>query len=319
VILVVALNPALDITHEVDDVEWAGVNRPSGVHARPGGKGLNVARILRALGADVSLVGIAGGHTGDVLAAELGAAGVQAVFARIAGETRRTFAVVDARRKQTAIFNEPGPVVSGAEFAAFLDYYAGAMSTSAAVVLSGSLPRGLPAATYAELITVAARAGVPALVDTSGDALAAAVPARPAIVKPNAAELLEAVGRRPHSLAARAPAEVQEVTDAASELRARGADTVVVTLGAGGMLAVTNDGTWLAESTPVTGNPTGAGDAVAAGLARGLVHGCPWPDRLLHAAALGTAAVNAPVAGQIALSDYERALADVVVKKWQGS
>ena len=141
-ILVVALNPALDITHEVDGVEWEGVNRPSAVHASPGGKGLNVARILHGLGAEVCLVGLAGGHTGDVLAAELGTAGVRAVFARTAGDTRRTFAVVDGRRDATAIFNEPGPVVSDAEYAAFLDCYNEALPTSAAVVLSGSLPRG---------------------------------------------------------------------------------------------------------------------------------------------------------------------------------
>lgn len=318
-ILVVALNPALDITHEVDGVEWAGVNRPSVVHASPGGKGLNVARILRALGADVCLVGLAGGHTGDVLAAELGAGGVPTTLARIAGETRRTFAVVDTRRDETSIFNEPGPVVSDAEYAAFLDCYGEALPTSAAVVLSGSLPRGLAAATYADLITMAARADVPALLDTSGDALVAGVTAHPAIVKPNAAELLAAVGRRRHRPAAREHASIQAVADAAMELRERGADTVVVTLGAEGMLAVTKDGTWLAGSTRVSGNPTGAGDAVAAGLAHGLVHGCPWPNRLSHAAALGAAAVTAPVAGQIALSDYERALAGVVVKSWQGS
>jgi tagatose 6-phosphate kinase len=316
VILVVALNPALDITHEVDNVEWAGVNRPSAVRASPGGKGLNVARILREIGADVCLVGLAGGHTGDVLAGALGAAGVQAAFVRIAGETRRTFAVVDTRREETAIFNEPGPVVSDAEYAALLDSYAEALPSSAAVVLAGSLPRGLAVASYADLITMATEANVPALLDTSGDALLAGVTAHPAIVKPNAAELRAAVGHDRRRSAAGADAPVRAAADAAMELRDRGADTVVVTLGADGMLAVTRDGTWLAGSTPVAGNPTGAGDAVAAGLAHGLVRGCPWPDRLLHAAALGAAAVAAPVAGEIALPDYERALAGAVVKSW---
>jgi tagatose 6-phosphate kinase len=319
VIVVVALNPALDITHEVDGVEWAGVNRPSAVHASPGGKGLNVARILHPLGVDVCVLGLAGGHTGDVLAATLGAVGVESAFARIAGETRRTFAVVDTRREETAIFNEPGPVVSGAEYAAFLDLYADALPTAAAVVLSGSLPGGLAVTTYADLITMAAHAGVPAVLDTSGDALAAGVTAHPAIVKPNAAELLAAVGGHRLWPPARAGAQVEVVAEAAMELRDRGADTVVVTLGADGMLAVTADGTWLAGSTPVPGNPTGAGDAVAAGLAHGLVSGCQWPDRLSHAVALGAAAVAAPVAGQILQADYERALADVVVKSWQGS
>lgn len=318
-ILVVALNPALDITHHVDGVEWAGVNRPSTVQASPGGKGLNVARILRVLGAEVRLVGLAGGHTGDVLSAALCTADVAAGFTRIAGETRRTFAVVDTRRDATAIFNEPGPIVSIVEYAAFLDRYAEALPTSAAVVLSGSLPRGLSSGTYADLITVAARAGVPTLLDTSGDALAAGVAAGPAIVKPNAAELLAALGRGGHCAAPGDRVPLQVVADAAMELRDRGADTVVVTLGADGLLAVTAEGTWVAGSTPLSGNPTGAGDAVAAGLVHGLVRSQPWVTRLSHAAALGAAAVVAQVAGQIALADYERALADVEVKSWEAS
>ena len=334
-ILIVALNPALDITHHVDGVDWVSVNRPSAVHVRPGGKGLNVAAVLRTLGGDVHLLGFAGGHAGDVLAGELSAADIPADFTRIAGETRRTFAVVDTRRDETAIFNEPGPVVSGAEYATFLACYAEALPGSAVVVLAGSLPPGLPSGTYADLITMAARAEVPALLDTSGDALLAGVAAGPAVVKPNAAELLAALGRggpwpgsgqsgrhlpmatRNSQSGDRPPLRV--MADAASELRDRGADSVVVTLGADGVLAVTADGTWLARSKPVAGNPTGAGDAAAAGLAYGLVHGYSWAARLAHAAALGAAAVAAPVAGQVSLAAYERALGEVEVQSWERS
>src|SRR5215469_14716083 len=117
VILVVALNPALDVTHQLGHVDWAGVNRPDAVHARPGGKGPNVARVLHALGSDVLLAGLAGGHTGNELKAALGTTHVPAVFAEIAGETRRTFAIVDSGQAQTAIFNEPGPQVTEAEYA----------------------------------------------------------------------------------------------------------------------------------------------------------------------------------------------------------
>ena len=101
-VLVVALNPALDITHELARVDWAGVNRPAVVLERPGGKGLNVARTLRALGADVLVTGLAGGRTGDAVRSALAGTGVPARFTPIAGETRRTFAVVDAGRGQTA-------------------------------------------------------------------------------------------------------------------------------------------------------------------------------------------------------------------------
>ena len=109
-ILVVSLNPALDITHHVAGVDWSGVNRPREVSTAPGGKGLNVARTLHALGADVRVVGLAGGIVGEAVAAALAAAGVTGAFAPIAGQTRRTFAVVDTSSHDTALFNEPGPV-----------------------------------------------------------------------------------------------------------------------------------------------------------------------------------------------------------------
>lgn len=310
-ILVVALNPALDVTHQLGRVDWAGVNRPDAVHARPGGKGPNVARVLRALGADVLLAGLAGGHTGNELTAALAAAHVPAVFADIAGETRRTFAIVDSGRAQTAMFNEPGPLVSEAEYAAFMVVFGEALPRSSAVILSGSLPPGLPASTYAGLITMAAEAGVPALLDTSGDALRLGVAARPAIVKPNLAEL--------QALAGRSLSAACAVAAAAADLRTLGADAVVVTLGSDGLLAVTGEGSWHARAEPVTGNPTGAGDAAAAALADGLVAGTPWADRVRHAAALGAATVAAQVAGEYAQADYERALASVRVTSWEQS
>jgi tagatose 6-phosphate kinase len=181
------------------------------------------------------------------------------------------------------------------------------------VVLSGSLPPGLPAGAYAELIRLAAGAGVPAVLDTSGDALMPGVAAGPAIVKPNLAELEAAVGRTLPWTGPDDDAAVTAVAAAAGQLRGGGAAAVVVTLGAGGLLAVTAEGCWHAASRPVSGNPTGAGDAVAAGLARGLCAGSPWPVMLAQAAALGAAAAGAPVAGQFEPADYNLALAGVQV------
>lgn len=317
-ILVVALNPALDVTHRLGRVDWAGVNRPDAVHARPGGKGPNVARVLHLLGADVLLAGLAGGHTGNELKAALGAARVPAVFAEIAGTTRRTFAIVDSGRAQTAMFNEPGPLVTEAEYAAFTVVFAEALPRSSAVVLSGSLPPGLPASTYADLIATAARAGVPTLLDASGQALRLGIAAGPAIVKPNLAEL-EAVAGRPLRRAGAFDVEACAVAAAAGDLRSRGAEAVVVTLGADGLLAVTGEGRWHARPQPVSGNPTGAGDAAAAALVQGLVTGSPWAERARRASALGAAAVAAPVAGEFAPGDYERALAGVRLTSWEDS
>jgi tagatose 6-phosphate kinase len=305
VIVVVALNPALDVTHHVDRVDWSGVNRPSGVRAEPGGKGLNVARTLRLLDAGVLVLGLIGGSTGGAVRSALAASGVAAAFTDIAGETRRTFAVVDTGRGEVALFNEPGPPVSAAEYERLRATYQQALAGCDAVVLSGSLPPGVAADAYADLIRLAAGAGVPAVLDTSGDALRRGAAAGPAVVKPNLAELEATVGRA-------VPADPSAVAGAADELRSHGAEAVVVSLGADGLLAVTGDGIWLAApARAAAGNPTGAGDAAVAGLAHGLALGRPWPERLRHAAALGAAAVVAPVAGEVSLADYDRALRDI--------
>ncbi len=195
---VVCLNPALDVTHHVPAVDWAGVNRPSAVHARPGGKGLNVARTLRALGAEVLVMGLVGGTTGEAVTAELAALAVPAAFTWVRGETRRTFTVVDGRTGTAALFSEPGPRIAADGYEEFCDRYTSLLAGCGAVVMSGSLPPGLPPGTYAELIAMAAAAGVPVLLDAHGEALRLGAAAGPEIVKPNLAEL-EAFAGRPLS------------------------------------------------------------------------------------------------------------------------
>ena len=304
-IVVVTLNPALDVTHYVDGADWAGVNRPHEVHVRAGGKGLNVARTLRALGQQVKVTGLAGGCTGQALASGLDGTGIEVGLTEIAAETRRTFLVADSARGQTALFNEPGPAVSAEEYHAFAGAYEQALAGAAAVVLTGSLPPGVPDDAYARLTKSAASAGVPVILDASGPPLRFGAAAGPALIKPNLAELETVAGRE---LWTGGEPDLQAIEEAAGELAAtgRGSTAVVVSLGATGLLAVAPEGTWHARPPGhVAGNPTGAGDAVVAGLADSLVRGQDWPASLRHAAALGSATAGAPVAGDFAAADYE--------------
>jgi tagatose 6-phosphate kinase len=314
--MVVTLNPALDITHVIDRADWAGVNRPHTVHVRAGGKGVNVSRTLRALGADVTLAGLAGGGAGRELAAGLSGTGIVIALTQVAGETRRTFAVVDTARGETALFNEPGPRVSEGEYLEFFVIYRKTLAICAAVVLSGSLPPGVPDGAYADLIAAAAAASVPVILDASGAALAAGVAAGPALVKPNLGELAELTGRslhRPGGL------DADAVIAAGGSLVAAGARAAVVSLGPRGLLAITGEGYWRASPAgQVAGNPTGAGDAVVAALAHGLVRRQEWPERLRHAAAIGAASVAAPAAGEFHADTYQRHLAEVEVTALAG-
>ncbi|MFG3659227.1 1-phosphofructokinase family hexose kinase [Streptomyces sp. NPDC047706] len=301
-ILTVTLNTALDITYRVRSLRPHATHRVSEVSERPGGKGVNVARVLAALGHEVTVTGFAGGGTGRMVQDRLAATpGVVDALVPIGGATRRTIAVVDERTGDTTQLNEPGPVIAPPEWSAFQDAYEELLAPASAVALCGSLPPGVPVGAYTGLIRAARAAGVPVLLDTSGEPLRRGVAARPDVVKPNSAELAELTG-------------THEPLRAAHAARRRGAHAVVASLGPEGLLAATPEGTWHATPpTRIHGNPTGAGDSVTAGLLAGLVERLPWPERLTRAVALATATVRAPVAGEFDRRAYEELLGRVAV------
>ena len=290
-ILTVTLNAALDLTYRVPALRPHTAHRVTDVAERPGGKGLNVARVLAALGHEVTVTGFTGGDTGRLIRERL--TGVVDAFVPVCGSSRRTVAVVDARTGDTTQLNEPGPVIAPAEWSAFQEAYEGLLTGADAVALCGSLPPGVPVGAYAGLVRTARTAGVPVLLDTSGEPLRRGVAARPDIVKPNADELAELTGSH-------------EPLRATQDARRRGARAVVASLGSEGLVAATEEGRW--RATPparLHGNPTGAGDSVSAGLLSALVQGLPWPARLSRAVALSAATVLSPTAGDFDRTAYE--------------
>ncbi|WP_457029107.1 1-phosphofructokinase family hexose kinase [Kitasatospora sp. P5_F3] len=293
-ILTVTLNLALDVTYHLDEVRQFGSNRIREVSAQAGGKGVNVARTLAALGHDTLVTGLAGGATGQAVAAELAVAGLPARLFAVAGESRRTVAVVEQLAGDATSYLEPGPVVTPAEWQAFLTHYQSLLAGAGVVVLSGSLPAGLPPDAYRVLGELARARQIPVLLDAEGPALLHGLAAGPALVKPNQHELAAATG-------------TADPFEGARRLRALGALAVAASLGPDGLIACTPDGSW--RATPpdrVPGNPTGAGDAAVAALAVGLLHGTPWPDRLRQAVALSAATVLAPQAGRFDAEAYTR-------------
>ncbi|MHC3469136.1 1-phosphofructokinase family hexose kinase [Streptomyces sp. 7R007] len=301
-ILTVTLNTALDITYRVGSLRPHAAHRVTEVTERPGGKGVNVARVLAALGHEVTVTGFAGGATGRVVQERLTAtAGVVDALVPVEGATRRTIAVVDEHTGDTTQFNEPGPHITPAEWSAFQEAYEDLLASASAVALCGSLPPGVPVGAYAGLVRAARAAGVPVLLDTSGEPLRRGVAARPDLVKPNADELAELTGSH-------------EPSRATQDARRRGARTVVASLGAEGLLATAPEGRWRAAPPGrVHGNPAGAGDSAVAGLLSGLVERLPWPDRLARAVALSAATVLAPAAGEFDHAAYEDLLTRVSV------
>lgn len=301
-ILTVTLNTALGITYRVPVLRPHGAHRVTDVAEQPGGRGLVVARVLAALGHRVTVTGFAGGGTGQAVRTLLAAVpGVTDALVPVAGATRRTVTVVDERTGDATRLDEPGPVVTPAEWRALQEVYEDLLTQAAvsAVALCGSLPPGLPVGAYAVLVRAARGAGVPVLLDTGGEPLRRAIAARPDIVVPGPGQLAELTGSH-------------EPFRATQDARRRGARAVVAALGAEGLLAVTPDGRWRAIA-PVRVSAEAAGEFTVAGLLSGTAHRVPWPERLTRAAALSAAAEGAPAAGRFARDAYEELLGRVAV------
>ena len=287
-ILTVTPNPALDLTWHVDRLIEGGTHRADAGAVRAGGKGLNVARVAHAQGADVLAVTTTGGRVGEEFAAELAASGVPHALVRVAADTRRSIAVVDEARGDTTIVNERGINPTDVEWAALLAEVVERLPGARVLVISGSLPPGAPESLLPMLIAVGSDAGVPVIVDTSGPALLQAADSGAAVLKPNAAELVESTG-------------IADPVEGARSLIARGAELVLLSLGADGMLAVTaSDLVHARLDEPLAGNPTGAGDAGVAACAVLYADGVRDAEQILRrATAWSAAAVLTALAGDI--------------------
>ncbi|GHF46533.1 sugar kinase [Streptomyces mashuensis] len=307
-ILTVTLNAALDLTYRVPVLTPHAAHRVARVTERPGGKGLNVARVLAALGHETVATGFVGGATGEAVRRllEESAGPLTDALVHVSGSTRRTVTVVEPAGEspdpaattlrlatEPTRFDEPGPHITPEEWAAFGERYARLLRDARVVALCGSLPPGVPVGAYAHLVRQARAHHVPVLLDTAGEPLRRGIAARPDAVKPNTAELAALTGST-------------DPLRAAQDARRRGAHVVAASLGPDGMLAVTPEGTWLAAPPrPLYGNPTGAGDSAVAALLAGWLEGRPWPDRLADAVALSAATVRAPAAGEFDAKTYD--------------
>ena len=297
-ILVVCLNPAVDVTYRVKRLYVGTSHRVDSVTRRAGGKGINVARVLRALGGTPTLIGLAGESGSTVFVPELARERIACDFAHVGGESRQTVTVVDGGGADDAsgagdratVLNEPGPAITQREWSGFCALYTRRLTDAKAVVLSGSLPPGLPSSTYAELTASARSRGAKVILDADGEALRSALGAGPDVVKPNADEAAVVLGRRIET--------AQDAREAADALRERGAGAAVVSRGARGLVASVGDRDYqVGLDEPIAGNPTGAGDALVAVLAAGLARGVGLPNLLCDAVAISAAAVAVPHAG----------------------
>ncbi|MYR39718.1 1-phosphofructokinase [Streptomyces sp. SID4944] len=271
----------MDRTYELPGLVRGTVLRATADRVDPGGKGINVSRAVAAAGHRTVAVAPMGGPEGALLARLLGEHGIEAAGVPVTGSTRINVTLVEPDTTLTKI-NAAGPELSAAEAEDVLEAVRARSAAADWIACCGSLPRGLPPQWYAELVARSHQAGARIALDTSGAALTAALREGPDVIKPNAQELAEAVGRP--------LATVGDALKAAEELRERGAGAVLASLGADGQLLVEASGAYFATARVATvRSNVGAGDASLAGF---LTAGGQGPGALASAVAHGAAAVQ---------------------------
>ncbi len=264
-ILTVTMNPSVDTRYQLDKLVIDDVNRVT-PEKTAGGKGLNVSRVLLQLGDDVVATGLLGGHMGAYMGELMEADGIKNEFVPIKGETRICLNVLH-EGNQTELL-ESGPEIAPEELAAFTAKFTELAAKASVVTISGSLPRGVDAGYYAELVRIAGEAGAKVLLDTSGASLDAALAAevKPELVKPNLTEINGLLGT------SFTTDDVDALREAlAADARFANIPWVVVSMGAAGSVGFHNGRAFRAVTPPIPAvNATGSGDSTIAGFAHAI-------------------------------------------------
>ncbi len=310
-IVTVTLNAAVDRTLAVPNFRLGRRHRAVESTSMAGGKGVNVARALKALGRPVIATGLIGGPTGSSIAEQLTAEGIVNDFARIEDESRTSTAVIDPATGEQTETNERGPSVSTAELERFFDKLLYIASGAAMCVFSGSLPRGVDPDLYARLIRELRKLGVTTLLDSEGEPLRLGTRAEPAFVAPNELEAEELVG---HEFS-----DADGRLAAAGEIAALGARNVLMTLASGCVALLGGEGsrrllraTLEPREDPVS--TVGSGDAFLAGYVAALYGGSSPEECLSLGVACGAESTQHFGAGVLDVKAAERLLPEVALE-----
>ncbi len=285
-IITLTVNPAVDIATSVARMTDTHKMRCAPARCDPGGGGINVARVVHRMGGDCLALYLAGGPVAERLGRLLTAEGLPFEALRIAGETRENFSVTETSTRREFRFVMPGPVVSEAEWQHCLDRIDALPSAPRYLVLSGSLPPGVPEDGYARIIDLATARGSRVVLDASGPALRFALPHAPYLIKPSLNELRQLTG-----LALETEADCLRA--AQEVVRSGHAHVVALTLGAGGALLVTQDE--VARAGPVATSvrsTIGAGDSFVGAMVWALNRGADVRQAFRYGTAAAAAALR---------------------------
>ena len=307
-ILTVTMNPCVDVSTSTAKVAPEHKLRCEAPRREPGGGGINVARVVQRLGGACVALFPVGGTSGAQLLRLLAAEQVPTVPVPIAGDTRESLHVRDRSAAEDYRFVMPGPNVAASEWQACLQHLTSMAVVPRYLVLSGSLPPGVPVDFYAQLVRLMRERGSRLVLDASGPALAAALEAGVYLVKPSLRELRELSGQALES-ETQWRAAAQQLVDAGR------AEVVVLSLGAQGALMVSRQETVFAPALAVPVSTTvGAGDSFVGGMVHALAGGASLRDAFGRGVAAASAALLGSGTGLCQSADVERLHREVVLQ-----
>jgi 1-phosphofructokinase family hexose kinase len=284
-IFTVTLNPAVDRELTVPEIKYDTVLRASDWRVDFGGKGFNVSRMLKSLGANSVAMGFAGGKSGEILQEGLESLEIGTDFVWVAGETRTNVSIVSEADHHYIKANEPGPTITPTDQQALLDKVTAVCKHGDWWVLAGSLPPGVPPTYYQRLISIINQSGARVVLDTSGEPLSHGCHAGPFLIKPNDYELEKLTGMP--------TGDRNEILAAAKSLDSLGVSNSLVSMGKHGALLITKEDSWMIKSPKIQErNPIGAGDSLVGGVVWGLAQNLPLVEAARWGVACGAAAAS---------------------------
>ena len=292
------LNVSIDRRYVVQNSAMNKVNRVQECVYTAGGKGLNVARVIHVLGEPVIAGGIAGGDAGRYILRRLDEEGIAHHFTQVQGESRSCINICDTVTGTQTEYLEPGSPVSEEEQERFLQDYDELLAKCSVLTISGSMPKGMPADTYAKLIERARKAGKPVLLDTSGAALTASIASCPYYIKPNEDEI--------GTLTDCGVDNEQLLAEAAMKLHKGGIDRVVVSMGSRGALMACSEGVFRGQPPAIKAvNTVGCGDSMTAAFAVAAERGLSAEEALRLAVGVSCASALNAGTGGFCQADYD--------------
>lgn len=304
-VVTVTLNPALDLTGSLATIALGSVNVVDKGSLHPAGKGVNVAKVLAELGADVTVTGLLGADNQEPFCQLFEQMGATDKFVRVAGASRINVKLVE-KNGQVSDINFPGIAVTAANILAFEKTLFELAVTHDVFVIAGSLPQGISPEMCANWLEKLHKLGKKVLFDSSKTALDAGLDAHPWLVKPNDEELAEWAGK--------ALETQQQCMEVAEQIATKGIANVVVSLGAKGVMWFNHEG-WLHAQPPKMDvvSTVGAGDTLVAGLCWGELNQHSKAQSLQFATALSAYAVTQVGVGVKDISKVNSIAQDVIL------